>query len=689
MILTMSRAEACTVPDQLLYSELPEIQGQHWIRLLCLSPGVEQEPISCDFSEHSLDDAPPYRALSYAWVNEHYVWNEEQDDSAKIVQRFITCNDREILVGANLHLALHRLRGPHQPRFIWVDAICINQKNPQERTQQVLRMKDVYSRSAEVVIWLGGKADMDDMGDEFSVSSGRTTVDFFGDYRDKQKLDFFLAREDRRKIPGVRRDVFGAFCILSLLANGLNASQIEQIRKQTYPAHIVKGLQAITEQSWWHRSWVIQETVVATDAVVWYDNISAPWHMFARAASTYQLENLNTNVESVYSYFGQLTRLSQLVNEIETARTMWWDERQLVTLPSLLRIFRPKGATDPRDKIFAFLGLVQSWESVPHGIMPDYSLAVGDVFLQTTIMLLKLTQSLSVLSGTLCREPSSHMPSWTVDWSSKPDLYETVRLTNAHHYNAASGRSRGDIRLHLGRILEIKGLEVDKVAFVAGESLPLDVEGLGQQWRFVIDDWERLAGGPSGGFWRTLCGDLEYGPDRQLGGEFCRVTDAQWETYASWRDADRFLRKSYRFSVHGIISLRMDSNARKLERSQDTQAKHVFQYSVECASGGRRFFVTSKGRLGTGPPDTKKGDSIAIVEGSRVPWILRTTDSIVACRCRPEILISRCSPGTVFAGAGRCNPDRRYSFRLVGDAYVQGIMDGEIEDPTMQPIFIE
>ncbi|KAI8185176.1 hypothetical protein K4K51_011964 [Colletotrichum sp. SAR 10_75] len=525
----MSSAEECTAPDQLLYNKLPEIQGQHWIRLLRLHPGAGQEPISCDFSEYCLEDAPPYRALSYAWVNEHYVWNEELDDSTKVAQRFIICDNLKILVGANLHLALHRLRGPYQPRFIWVDAICINQEDPQERTQQVLHMKDVYRRSAEVVIWLGGKADMDDMGAEFSVSSGRTTVDFFGDYRDKQKLDLFLTREDGRKIPGLRRDVFGAFCILSLLANGLNASQIEQIRRQTYPAHIVKGLQAITEQSWWHRSWVVQETVVATEAVVWYDNTSAPWHMFARAASTYQLENLNTNVESVYSYFGQLT----------------------------------------------------------------------------------------------------------LDWSSEPDLYETVRLANAHHYDAASGRSLGDVRLHLGKILEIQGLEVDKIAFVAEESLPLDVEGLGQRWRFVIDDWERLAGGPSGGFWRTLCGDLEYGPDRELGGEFCRVTDAQWETYASWRDADRFLRKSYRFSVPSIGDLQMKklrANAQKLRQSQDTQAKHVFQYSVECASGGRSFFVTSKGRLGTGPPDTKKGDSIAIVEGSPVPWILRTTDAIIACR---------------------------------------------------------
>ncbi|KAK2024729.1 hypothetical protein LX32DRAFT_625737 [Colletotrichum zoysiae] len=688
----MSNADGCTVPEQLLYNKLPEIHGQHWIRLLCLRPGADQEPILCNFSEHCLEEAPPYRALSYAWVNEHYIWNRELDDSAKTTQRSITCNDRQILVGANLHLALNRLRGPYQPRFIWVDAICINQKDPQERTQQVLRMKDIYRGSAEVVIWLGGKSDMDDVGAEFSASSGRSTVDFFGDYRDKERLDIFLAREDKRSIPGEHRNVYGAFCVLSLLAQGENASQIEQIRKQTYPAHIIKGLQAITEQSWWHRSWVIQETVVATEAVVYYDNISAPWRMFARAASKYHAENLNTNVESVYSYFGQLTRLSQLVKEIETARTMWWDEQQRVTLPSLLRIFRPKGATDPRDKVFAFLGLVQSWESVSKVIMPDYSLRVGDVFLQTTIMLLKLTQSLSVLGGTICRQPFPHMPSWTLDWSSKPDLYETVRLANMRHYDATSGRSAGDVRLHLGKMLEIPGVEVDKVASVARESLHLDVEGLGQRWRYVIDDWERLAGGPSGSFWRTLCGDLEYGPDRQLGGEFCRVTDSQWETYASWRDADRFLRKSYRYSVHGSMDLQRNqllTNSRKLQQSQDAQAKHVFQYSVECASGGRRFFVTSKGRLGTGPPGIKEGDSIVNLDGSPVPWILRTTGSVTDCRCNPETLISRCSPRPLCTSIGMCNPDRIHSFRLIGDAYVQGIMDGEIGHPKLQRIFIE
>ncbi|KAK6076913.1 hypothetical protein SCUP234_06982 [Seiridium cupressi] len=624
----MSSAGDRPVPNRLLYNKLPRLLGQHQIRLLCLHPDASHEPISCSFSEHSLEDAPPYKALSYAWVNENYVWNEQllEEDSAESAQRSITYNNCSILIGTNLYSALQRLRGPHQPRFIWVDAICINQNDPEERTQQVLHMKDVYRGSAEVVIWLGERRAGDDMGAEFLASSGRPMIHFFGDHRrDKEKLDAFLARERRRTTQSHGRDIFGAFCVLSLLAHGDKASRLEQIRKQPIrltlsrgwrPLHRSHGYErplhpvlppqktSLTREKW-RRSWVIQETVVAKEATVCYDNISAPWDMFARAASTYERENLNTNVESVYSYFGQLTRLSRLVREVETARTMWWDEQQRVTLPSLLRIFRPKGATDPRDK--CHYARLHPWGRgcllADHHCAPEahpVTFRAERHALQTAPFFLH-----AVLGS---------------DWSSESDLYEAVRLANAHHYDAAGGIPAGDVRLHLGRVLEVQGLEVDRVIAVGNAPLPLDVEGLGSRWRFVIDDWERVAGGPSGAFWKTLCGDLEYERDRGLGGEFCRVAESQWETYASWRDADRFLRKSYRFSVHGFRGVEANAllaRAEQLRESQDAQAKHVFQYSVECASGGRAFFVNREGRLGTGPPDTRAACRGSHLESAR------------------------------------------------------------------------
>lgn len=243
----------CTPSQQLLYNQLPQVPGQHWIRLLNLHPSNGSQVPSCSFSNYSLENAPPYRALSYAWLNEHYIWNEQPDGSpAEDAKRAITCNGRSVFIGANLYSALHHLREPHQPKFLWIDAICINQNDPNERTHQVLQMRNVYRKSVEVIIWLGERRAMDNMGDAFFCATGsnKSPINFHGDHRDKVMLDAFLKREGRRRNIVRGRDVFGAFCVLSLLAQGQNAAQIKQISKQNYIVHIIKGLEAISEQSW-------------------------------------------------------------------------------------------------------------------------------------------------------------------------------------------------------------------------------------------------------------------------------------------------------------------------------------------------------------------------------------------------------------------------------------------------------
>jgi hypothetical protein len=115
------------------------------IRILTILSGTWSEPVKCDLHETQLQDSGPYKALSYAWKN------GEDDDH--LVQ--ITCNKIPINASSNLHSALRQLRHDRNPVKIWVDSICINQKNNNERTCQVGIMRDIYARSTEVVIWLG------------------------------------------------------------------------------------------------------------------------------------------------------------------------------------------------------------------------------------------------------------------------------------------------------------------------------------------------------------------------------------------------------------------------------------------------------------------------------------------------------------------------------------------------------
>jgi hypothetical protein len=70
----------------------------------------------------------------------------------------ISIDEHDLPVTVNLHAALSRLRDHPFERIIWVDAICINQENPEEREQQVQLMAKIYSKAHHVIVWLGEEA---------------------------------------------------------------------------------------------------------------------------------------------------------------------------------------------------------------------------------------------------------------------------------------------------------------------------------------------------------------------------------------------------------------------------------------------------------------------------------------------------------------------------------------------------
>ncbi len=110
------------------------------------------EPLRCDLVAVSLDDLPDFEALSYMWG--------EPDDEAQFQ---IWVNGALVCVRQNLWYALQRIRFmiPHENkirrRILWIDALCINQDNIQERNHQVAFMGHIYRHATVVLIWLGNE----------------------------------------------------------------------------------------------------------------------------------------------------------------------------------------------------------------------------------------------------------------------------------------------------------------------------------------------------------------------------------------------------------------------------------------------------------------------------------------------------------------------------------------------------
>jgi hypothetical protein len=215
------------------------------IRILTILSGTWGEPIRCELHETQLQDSEPYKALSYAWKN--------GEDDERLVA--IICNKLPINVSSNLHSALRQLRHDLDPVKIWVDSICIDQKNNSERTSQVGIMREIYAGSAKVIIWLGESGPNDHLGEMVlplvASDDSLSIYQWYGDSRDLPKLRAYLSKaagERRKQISVV--DIFGAFYVLHALISGVEASGIQELRHFSKSAPILKGFDALMKPRW-------------------------------------------------------------------------------------------------------------------------------------------------------------------------------------------------------------------------------------------------------------------------------------------------------------------------------------------------------------------------------------------------------------------------------------------------------
>jgi hypothetical protein len=112
------------------------------IRLLRLFKGYFMDDIRCELLEGWVNQSEggiPYNALSYTWGS--------TEKAATI-----TVNGGMMRTTLNLYAALQHLRFETEDRILWVDAICIDQDNKEERRHQVQYMSNIYKEAEQVVI---------------------------------------------------------------------------------------------------------------------------------------------------------------------------------------------------------------------------------------------------------------------------------------------------------------------------------------------------------------------------------------------------------------------------------------------------------------------------------------------------------------------------------------------------------
>lgn len=288
----------------------------------------------CEIIHAYLDDESiiEYEALSYAWEGSYKPYDVE-------------VNGRVMAVTKSLSLALHNLRYPHQDRILWVDAICIDQTNDKERGHQVNQMGAIYKKAEKVLVWLGPATPetdsvFDDM-DRFQKESTKYPCRNW-EISDKrwQEIMFSLSKNNSRTTP---------------------------------IATIKEGLEDLLTRPWFDRMWIIQEVANARAARVVCGAKSTLARTFALFLYLFGITP-SSNCHAILDVMPGPTR-----------NHSWWTKSH--DLNTLLRKFKGSKASDPRDKIYALLGIAsdQFIEGFP---VPDYEKSEGEVLLDIVTFLL-------------------------------------------------------------------------------------------------------------------------------------------------------------------------------------------------------------------------------------------------------------------------------------------------------------
>jgi hypothetical protein len=581
---------------------------------------LTEPAIQCRIERVSLNDDPEYIALSYCWGEPARTCALQLDGSTSLVTNS--------LYGALLELRQENRRTP-----IWADALCINQEDEVEKSWQVQQMRAIYQKAVMVFVWLGPPSS--------SSHLAMSTLDKIG----REASEYLLPKFQRDEQIGFTDNFKGSN---NRLMDMLSCGQDDRASVES----VLDSVRLLIKRPWWQRIWVIQELASTKHAIFacGHERVKA-WHLFL-AWNWFNLYHAIELAQGVpvmiegstpsrqLSYLELDGRPSVLFN---IAFTNGLGKLKLLDLLQKTRVCDRESlggfkATDPRDLVFALLGIAKDAEEL--GIRPNYAKSCEEVFTATTVTFLE-RGDLSIL--TLCQSPRrlDGLPSWVPDWSSslKSTMQGVLRFFSASGNHEASPR----IDRTRSNTLSLTGILFDVVHSVGNIRPKIEtyLENPSEGFQ-ALSHWHRDCAveftgmvfrlghvnyGASENFpdavWRTMIMDLEETND----GQYCRVR-------SPFRQAFDILLKS---PIHGDWRTQYDTATVSLVDRYHTLVTERLE--------GRRSFMLQNGYIGLGPQNLQAGDLVAVLLGASVPFLLRK--------------------------------DENGNFRVVGEAYVHGIMDGQ------------
>lgn len=327
------------------------------IRLISIAPKNQHEDIHVNVVHRRLSDEPGHEALSYVWGDE----SDRRSITLKPMQGSVSIN---LSLTANCWKALKRLQLSDRERLVWVDSICINQNDVEERNAQVRMMGKIYSSAKHVLIHLGEESEDSDLAMQIMAEAD------------------FLA--------------FG---------------------KTDFQPPEKAALQALFRRAWFTRVWILEEAILAKSALVLCGTKEVPWPRFRQIAEQRNLPDFIPKYQAGTTPVNQHLWPTVLsLSQYTFTGNGGYEAKHL--LGQLLHQARICQSGDPRDKVYALLPMFADADE--EGLLPDYNLTVEEVYTTVATYMVK-KRGLSFLPSVEKPSERFKLPSWVPDWSVASD----------------------------------------------------------------------------------------------------------------------------------------------------------------------------------------------------------------------------------------------------------------------------
>ncbi|KAK3307735.1 heterokaryon incompatibility protein-domain-containing protein [Chaetomium strumarium] len=621
-------------------------------RLLEILAGTGDTQSRCRLHVCAINDnCGAYEALSYTWKTETI---------ASLSEVSILCNDVEFTVGANLHMALARLRREDAPRVIWADAICINQNDEKERGQQVAAMGTIFHSASRVIVWLGPDEDVEQapvpasqMASEKAFAGVCSVILTWAE-------DPITTAYDRRRI----------------IANNRPQYRVHRSNAdKTWNSGDGGALSARSNV----RLWVIQEVARARRATVVWGRCEIAWQWVGLAAAIIRTNWNRIIPPNGFEFRGDrcLRQSSRQVPEgvmntyfmYRVSRSQLYFDPLRFSFCELLAVTIQFGCQDDRDKVYGLLGL-ETTDNLGGLLTPDYTRSLADLYRTIAFALLKLGTSLDFLAyagrpsyeqgghgQNLIRpgfimdvpppelNPLSLLPSWVPRWhltkaqtlsplDKHPDFAAGSPCTKSAMFKRPKNDKDDDHdkTCHSPDRLSVRGVMIERVTgkhrLIEWEYEPNaysadchELTNLLIKYRHTKWSLERLA--------MTLtAGKSWYGtPVESRAAPLAHFARCLL-SYGMRRVLDPW-----------FLGARGEGDAGECARPE------------ELAKWLRCLFTTSSGMQGVGPLATSPGDMVAVINSTPMPFVIRYSGETRGYELLGECYIDDLIHGEAFDGS--------------------------------------